>query len=99
MTIDECVWQAPEWAIRLQGVSRQEELQPLRTFFCEALGIRQYRWQDAIDELITMSCDGVPNMQKLCAIYQYLSRSFEGDQDHVALRYILLDQQLMFPLI
>jgi hypothetical protein len=63
------------------------EYLPLRTFFCDTLGVRQYKWQDAVDELTTMSCDdAAPDLQKLCAIYEYLSRNFEGDQAYDALR-------------
>jgi hypothetical protein len=81
----ECVWQAPEWLTRLRCLSRQSEYRNLRDFFCNILGVRNYKWHDAIGELKDMRSNQVQDKAKAQSIYRHLHRDFAHESVFEAL--------------
>lgn len=86
--IDRCVWDAPEWQTRLEVLARNEVYRPLGIFFRDVLGVRNFKWQDAIDELVFMH-ETTPDIIDVRAIYEYLASNFQHDSTYDELRYAL----------
>jgi hypothetical protein len=84
----DCVWQAPQWLTVKICLSHLTVYDSLQNFFCNALIVRNYRWQDAIAELVHMKIQRSRDSNTANAIYEHLCRDFRHEGSFDALRYV-----------
>ena len=86
MTVADCLWQGPTWLRCKHVLHNIEQYKPMGFFFCNAVGLRDYKWDDALEELQVMIAQNASDFQKATEIYRELEREFGSDKNPKALR-------------
>ena len=86
VTIADCLWKGPTWLRCKHVLQNIEQYEPMNDLFCNAVGLRNYRWDDGLEELKTMKTQNESDFQKVTEIYGELQQEFESDNKPKALR-------------